>query len=304
LYHHIVNFTPYDRLVKLIDDFYGLKISPATIAKFISTSSKSLDSYENEDRNELLKSPILHVDETGFRVCGKRWWLHSMSTSSLTYYAVHQKRGKEAIDEIGVIPPYKGVLVHDFWAAYCKYPCMHAYCNAHITRELQGVYEGYKQKWAKETKELLKEIYRYIFEEGRWVECKIQEFGERYEKLILKGKLANPPPEREEGQRGRLKDTKGGNLARKMEKHKDGILLFAYTGGYVPYTNNQAEQDVRMMKRQQKSSGTFRSEDGAKHFAKLRGYTSTMRKQGQSIFQAMKALAVGRPTLLSSLWAE
>lgn len=301
LYQHIVNFTPYDRLVQLIDDFCGLKISPATIAKFISTASKSLDTYEIEVRSELLKSPILNADESGFYVKGERWWLHSLSNSLLTYYGVHRKRGSEAMDHMGLLKSFFGVLVHDFWSAYAKYPALHAYCNAHLIRELQGIYDGFKQKWAKKMRTLLEEMYQYVF--GREVhnEHEILELSERYDRLIMEGELANPPPPKEKGKKGQPKNTKGGNLAKRMKKYKDGILLFLTTRGKIPFTNNQAEQDVRMMKVQQKISGTFRTEDGATYFCRIRGYISTMRKQGISAYEAMKALAIAQPILLSSL---
>jgi len=290
LYQHIVNFTPYDRLVTLIDDFYGLKISPATIAKFISTASKSLDTYENEVRSELLKSPILHADETGFRVEGKRWWLHSLSNARLTYYGVHLKRGSEAIDHIGLLKSFFGVLVHDFWSAYAKYPALHAYCNAHLIRELQGIFIGFKQKWAKKMRKLLEEMYQYVFGREVHTEHEIQELSEKYDKLIMEGERANPPPPKEEGKKGPQGNTKGGNLAERMKKHKDGVLLFLTTRGKIPFTNNQAEQNVRMMKVQQKISGTFRTEDGAINFCRIRGYISTMRKLGISAYEAVQAL--------------
>ena len=143
----------------MIDDFYGLALSPATIETFLTTASNSLDAYEHEVRMKLLESPVLHADETGFYVEGKRSWLHSLSTDKLTYYGVHESRGKKAIESIGVIPHYSGVLVHDFWNAYPSYPCEHAYCIAHITRELQGIFDGFKQKLAKEMRSLLEGMY-------------------------------------------------------------------------------------------------------------------------------------------------
>jgi transposase len=303
LYQHVVNFTPYDRLVKMIQDFFGQRLSPATIAKFISTASKSLDEYDNEVRAALLKSLILHADETGFRVKGERWWLHSLSNDRFTYYGVHLKRGSEAMDHIGLLNSFFGVLVHDFWSSYAKYPALHAYCNAHLIRELQGIYDGFKQEWAIKMRELLEEMYQYVF--GREVhdEHEIQELIERYDKLIMEGERANPPPLKEEGKKGSTKNTKGGNLVKRMKNHKDGVLLFLTTRGEIPFTNNEAEQAVRMMKVQQKISGTFRTEDGAKHFAALRGYISTMKKQGISAYEAVQALAIGQPILLSSLSA-
>jgi transposase len=279
-------------------------LSPATIETFISAASNSLETYENEVRVKLLDSPILHADETGFRVEGKRWWLHSLSNERLTYYGVSPKRGSEAIEEIGLIPKYIGVLIHDFWKPYAKYPCTHAYCNAHIIRELQGIYDGFGQKWAKGMRTLLEKMFCYVFRTESHSEYEVQELIEEYDRLVMQGELANPPPPQEEGKRGKAKKTKGGNLVERMKKHRDEILRFLTTDGQIPFTNNQAERDVRMMKVQQKISGTFRTKDGAKKFARIRGYISTMRKHGQSVCEALKAVATAQPILISSLGGE
>ena len=301
LYLYTDLFTPYNKIVQLFHDWYDFDISPATIEKFKSVASASLASYEDEVREKLLESPILHADETGFRVGRERWWLHSLSTEKLTYYGVHQSRGSKAIDSMGVIPKYSGVLVHDFWKPYAKYSCLHAYCNAHLIRELQGIYDGYKQKWAKKMRTHLEKMYQLVFITEVYSEHEMQELLEEYDGLIMQGELANPPPPQEEGKRGKAKNTKGGNLAKRMKDYKYDILRFFTTRGKVPFTNNQAERDVRMMKVQQKISGPFRTKEGAEEFAKIRGYISTVRKHGYSVFEAVKALAVAQPISLKDL---
>jgi len=209
------------------------------------------------------------------------------------------------MDEMGVLKKYTGVLMHDFWPAYAKYSCQHAYCNAHIIRELQGVFDGFKQEWAKDMRKLLEEMYSRVFkEEAGLSEAEIQEFGDRYDKIVGQGELANPKPQKKKGKKGRTKNTKGGNLVNRLKKHKHEVLRFLTTNGEIPFTNNQAERDIRMMKVQQKISGTFRTETGATEFAIIRGYISTMRKQDQSVFQALKGLPVAQPVLISSLGAE
>jgi len=314
LYLRIVLFTPYKKIEQLLNDFYGLKISPATLEKMISTASKALDSYDEEVRRYLLASPILHADETGCRVGGKRWWLHCLSTKYLTYYWIHQSRGAKAMDAMGILPYFTGILVHDFWAPYAKYKCYHAYCNAHLIRELQGIYDVFKQEWAKELKAHLKKMYKYTFrresednsenQNSKMWDLKFWELIEEYERLVRQGKLVNPPPVKEEGEKGRTKNTKGWNLASRMEEHIYEVLAFFITGGQIPFTNNLVEQAIRMMKVQQKISGTFRTKQGAIHFARLRGYISTMRKQDHSVLEAVKALAGGKPILLSDLEAN
>jgi transposase len=314
LYLRIVLFTPYKKMEQLLNDFYGVEISPATAEKWISAASKSLDVYDKEVRRRILASPILHADETGCRVLGKRWWLHCLSTSKLTYYWVHQNRGVKAMDAMGILPYYMGILVHDFWASYTKYKCYHAYCNAHLIRDLQGIYDVFKQEWAKDLRDLLEKMHQYTFggkseDESEnmnfkmW-NLKFWELIEEYERLVRQGKLVNPPPPKKEGEKGKNKNTKGWNLASRMEEHIYEVLGFFITGGQIPFTNNQAEQDIRMMKVQQKISGTFRTKQGAICFARLRGYISTMRKQDQSILEAVQALARGKPILLSELEAN
>jgi len=288
----------------MIDDFYGLTLSPATIERFLTTASNSLDAYEHEVRMKLLESPVLHADETGFYVEGKREWLHVLSTDKLTFYGVHKSRGKKAIESMKVIPLYKGILVHDFWNAYLRYPCKHAYCNAHIIRELQGIYDGFKQEWAKEMRSLLEKTYKYVFNRKIHRKWEIQELLDEYDRILLQGEFVNPPPPKEEGKKGKPKNTKAGNLVGRLRNHKDGILRFLTSRGKIPFTNNQAERDVRMMKVQQKISGTFRTREGAKNFARRRGYISTMRKLGQPVHEAVKALADAQPILISGLGGE
>jgi hypothetical protein len=153
---------------------------------------------------------------------------------------------------------------------------------------------------------LFEEMYHCTFGEKRQKqnEHQIQEFGERYDRLVMQGELANPPPQKVEGKRGKPKKTKGGNLVERLKKHKDEILRFLTTGGKSPFTNNQAEQDVRMMKVKQKIAGCFRTRDGARNFAKIRGYNSTMRKQGYSVVEAVKTLATAQPPSINKWGGE
>jgi len=144
----------------------------------------------------------------------------------------------------------------------------------------------------------------YVLKGESHNEGKIQELLDEYDRILVQGELANPPPPKEEGKKGKTKNTKSGNLAERLKKHKDGILLFLTSLGKIPFTNNQAERDVRMMKIQQKISGTFRTRSGATNFARRRGYISTMRKLGQPVYQAVKALAQAKPILISSLGGE
>ena len=168
------------------------------------------------------------------------------------------------MESVGILSKYTATLIHDFWRPYLAYSCDHAYCNAHLSRELQGIYDGFKQEWAKHMKILLEEMHHYTFVEKKCNEHQIQEFCERYDGLIIQGELANPPPQKQEGKRGKPKKTKGGNLVERMKEHKDEILGFLTTGGKIPFTNNQAERDIRMVKVKQKIAGCFRTWEGAR----------------------------------------
>lgn len=297
-------FSSYDNLKTKFMDFYNHSLSPATMIKFEKQAYSNLEQFEEDVRNELIKSPVLNADETGLKVIGERWWLHSIGDNRMTLYAVHPKRGSIATDEMGVLPEYGGVLVHDFWAAYSKYSCKHSYCNAHIMRELQGVWDGFKQEWAKKMKEHYEQIYHYLFVEDKRDPCDIDKFLQKYVEIIDEGFNENPPLDdnKKTGKRGRTKKTKSINLLIRLRDYSDDILRFMYNS-IVPFTNNLAERDVRMMKVRQKISGTFRAIDGAERFCRLRSYISTVRKNGKSVFKALLRLTQGKPYTVQELIA-
>ena len=250
----------------------------------------------------MIKFPVLNADETGLKVMGDRWWLHSIGDERMTLYGVHPKRGSVATNEIGVLPQYEGILVHDFWGAYAKYHCDHSYCNAHIMRELQGIVDGYKQEWAVKMKALFEQIYCYLFIEDKRDSDDIFKFREKYTEILEEGFYENPPPDdsKRKVKRGRIKKTKPLNLLTSLRDYSDDILRFMYNS-IVPFTNNLAERDVRMMKVRQKISGTFRSIDGAERFCRMRCHIFTAMKCGKPVFKALLKLARGNPYTLQEL---
>ena len=295
---------PFEKASTYFKDKYNQKISPATILNICMEAYESLDKFENEVEENLIQSPVLHADETGLRVLGNRWWLHTIGNERLTLYAVHQKRGSKAVDDIGIIPKFKGILVHDFWATYFRYDCKHSLCNAHIMRELEGIVDGYKQKWAGKMKDLFEDVYNCIFVQNKRNQEKLIEFKQIYQTILKEGFEENPPPVRPDGKkRGRIKKSKPLNLLMRLDEYREDILRFMYNS-IVPFTNNLAERDVRMMKVQQKISGTFRSREGAEIFCRIRGYISTVRKNGKSVYEALKKLAEGQPFNVQDLMAE
>lgn len=294
---------PYERTRELLSDLFG---SPApgvgTLHSALGAGFEGLEDVEERIKAGLRRSEVAHLDETGLRVSEKRMWVHVASTPSLTHYGLHPKRGNEATDEIGIVPSFGGVAMHDGWAAYRNYEgCSHALCNAHHLRELTFLEEEHSQEWAKDMKGLLLEIERSVrgaVAEGRAsLGSEASEgYESRYEGLLKAGLKANPASTERRGKRGPPKQSKGKNLVDRLEKDRRWVLRFMYDFR-VPFDNNQAERDVRMVKVCQKISGSFRTERGARTFCRLRGYISTVRKQGGDVLGALESVFMGEPLI-------
>jgi transposase len=293
-------FIPYDRICEFFNDIMGIKICPATIIKAERECFKNIEEFENVIREKLKASPVIHCDETGMKVEGKRHWLHVVSNDKYTCYLAHQKRGSKAMDAMGILPEFKGVAVHDGWKSYNNSECEHALCNAHLQRELTGIEENYKQEWAKEMNELLTDAKKYTDECKEQIQEldleQIRDFEKRFDIIIMKGIDENPVsqnPQRK-GKRGMNPKTKAGNLLNRFIEHKQKILRFL-TDLKVPFENNQVERDIRMMKLQQKISGTFRTTQGAEAFCRIRAYISTVRKNDLPVLEGILAALKGAP---------
>jgi transposase len=288
---------PYDRVQGCIRDQLGIPISAGTIANFNQAAYRQLHEigFETWLKQELIRASVMHADETGINIDGKKHWLHCNSNSKLTYFYAHAKRGCEAMDEMGALPDFSGVLCHDHWKPYYRYNCAHALCNAHHLRELERAWEQDEQQWAKHMQGLLCEINTAVQDAGGKLEPDTSKaFRKRYRQLLLNADVECPPPDesKREGKRGRLKRSKSRNLLERLRKYEDDVLRFVEIEA-VPFTNNQAENDVRMTKVHQKISGCFRSFDGARCFCLCRSYISTCRKQGISASDALRLLFDG-----------
>jgi transposase len=293
-------FIPYDRICEFFNDIMGIKICPATIIKAEKECFQNLEEFESLVQEKLKASPVINCDETGMRVEGKRHWLHVASNDKYTCYLVRQKRGSEATDTMGILPEFKGVAVHDGWKPYFNYECEHALCNAHLQRELTGIEENYRQQWAKEMNELLKEAKKYTDDCKDQIQeldfKKVTELEEKFDIIVMKGVEENPTslnPQRK-GKRGLNPKTKAMNLLGRFIEHKEEILRFL-KDLRVPFENNQAERDIRMMKLQQKISGTFRTTKGAEIFCRIRAYISTIRKHKLPVLEGILAALKGTP---------
>ncbi len=291
---------PYGRVRELLADLFGAHLSLGTLVAWVQQAAAALAPVEAQIKAALVRAPVLHSDETGVRRAGQLAWAHVASTSRLTHYAVHAKRGSAAMEAIGILPHFRGVSVHDGWAGYrAQTRCRHALCNIHHLRELTYLHEQYEQTWASELKQLLREM-KVAVERARSVGLRQlpaatrAAFVTRYRALLAAGHAANPPPARRPHQRGRVKQTPAQNLLERLWLGQAQVLAFL-DDLTIPFDNNQAERDLRMLKVQQKVSGCFRSDGGAEAFARLRGYLSSLRKQGVALLAALETVITGQP---------
>ena len=301
VYLNTQQFIPLARISQMVFDLFRQNVSEDTIISAIKTMDQKLEPFSDAVKEQLAQAPVLNVDESGLRVASKLHWIHVISTIWLTWYGVHPKRGKEALDCFGVLPEFMQRLVHDCWQTYLELPCLHALCVAHLIRELIFIHEEYEQTWARSLIDLLLEMNRKREEQKQVAsefstEC-LENWHQQYQKILREGRLVNPPivpPPDAPKKRGRKKQTKAQNLLDRLEKHEVWVLAFLHDF-LIPFTNNLAEQDVRMIKVKQKVSGAFRTLEGAERFAKIRSYISTARKQGRSILESLKAAITGNP---------
>jgi transposase len=291
---------PYARTAELLSDVCGCHISPGTLEAFVAAGTDRLVETEELIKQALRAAEVRGTDETGIRVQGVLHWLHVARTDTLTHYAVHRKRGQAATDAIGILPQFHGIMEHDGYSSYPQYSqCEHAQCNAHPLRELCFLEEHEKQPWAGKLKDHLLACHLTVEEaRARGETCLppllIEHFTTTYHQLLEVGLAAQPPPLRRPHHRGRVKQTKAKNLLDRLQRDAQSILLFL-SDFRVPFTNNGSEQDLRMVKVQQKISGTFRSQTGPVAFCRIRGYLSTMAKQGHRLCLVTRQLFAGVP---------
>ena len=293
------NFIPYDRLANLSQDILDIPVSQGTLVNFVAEFGQSLKDSMDYIKDQIKQSPVVHFDETGIRIQGKNYWLHSAGNDRFTYLETHPKRGSAAMDTIGILPGFTGTAVHDFWKPYYHYEsCKHALCNAHILRELKGIVENSKQTWPVQMKDLLLEIKQSIEDSlGILSLAEFEDFENWYDEILSWGEEENPPPLKTLAsghKRGRAARSKARNLLDRMRLYKPDILRFM-DDPEVPFDNNQAERDIRMSKVQQKISGGFRSDQGNAAFDHIRSYIATAIKQGISAFKAIQAAVSGNP---------
>jgi transposase len=299
-YLNTYQLIPWARTCELLGDFYGHTPAEAIVLESNDTVVDGIVPSLDTIAQQLIAAHVVHFDESGLRVEGQLNWLHVASTDYLTYYGVHPKRGQDGMKAVGILPQFKGRAVHDHWQSYFTFKqCQHALCNAHHLRELQFVIDQYEQEWAQEMTQLLLDIKAEVdaapLEQMSLPPERLAHFEQRYDELIALGLEANPPPaDPPPKKRGRKKQSPPKNLLDRLQRHKPQVLAFMYDLR-VPFDNNLAERDVRMVKVKQKVSGSFRTRTGAETFCAIRSYISTARKQGQNVIDALHSALMGNP---------
>jgi transposase len=298
---------PYARASQLLQELLGVQLSAGSIATFVTTCHQQLAEVESSLKAALVQAKVIHQDETGLRVGTTGWWVHVCSTDRLTHYAAHPKRGRKALNAIGIAPQFRGTSVHDGLRSYQSYSFIQAWCNVHHLRELTFFEEERKQAWARQMKELLLDMKAEVERAKALGQHEVDVLVlagllRRYEEILAEGYQANPPPaapsKSEPSKRapGRAKQSPVRNLLDRLAGGKWAVLRFLLDFA-VPFDNNQAERDLRMIKVQQKVSGCFRTEQGVAMFCRIRSYLSTLRKQGIALFSALEHTLAGHPVL-------
>jgi transposase len=301
-YCNTYQMIPYDRISEMIEDLTSHRLSNGTIYNTLKSYYDKLETYEETIKVLARKEAVLNCDETGVNVKGDLHWMHTVSSSVMTYYMLHKKRGTVAMDAMEILPEYEGIAVHDHWSPYNKYSCSHSFCNAHHLRELDFISQSEKVLWSENMHILLNAMNQEVNkakEKGKKALSadKAARFSHHYDAICNGAMVYYPPPDKKAKKtRGRLAQPKGKNLLDRFAKYKDEVLRFS-TDFNVPFTNNLAERDLRMIKVKEKISGTFASLKGGKIFARIRGYISTLKKNDRPVLKELNNVLSARPYL-------
>ncbi|USE36146.1 IS66 family transposase [Endozoicomonas sp. SCSIO W0465] len=294
VYLNQYHFLPFKRVSEYFNTLYKMSVSAGTVANFVARTYENLASTEEVIRDALRESSVAGADETGMRAEGSLHWLHVMRDEQWTLYYLSEKRGREAMDTMGILLTFAGVLVHDHWKSYFAYAATHVLCNAHHLRELLGVVDRDSNQLALRLMKLLRLSWHYckgfktigMLQMPSVVCERIEKIYDRLLQRALMKEVVYMEKQREELKRKKVKNTKAYNLFKRLTEFKAETLRFM-SDFTIPFDNNGSERDVRMAKLKQKISGCFRSADGGSMFARIRSYLSSARKQGMDIYQSL-----------------
>ncbi len=275
---------PFEKIEQLLGDLYDCSYNESTAISHNQVFYNALAPIEEIIKAHILSSQVVHFDETGMRVEGKLHWFHTASTDLFTSLFVHKNRGKLALTAPeSILPDFKNWAVHDCWASYFDFKgCSHALCNAHIIRELQALIDN-GSNWAVQMKQFLLELFQISLKATQIVPLK-DDWVQKYKNICKIADAEEPQPIK--GKKGKSKNSKGRNLLNRLVTHQDGILAFAFELP-IPFTNNQAERDIRCLKTKQKVAMSFRTFDGAKIYARIQSFISSLRKHNINVFKAI-----------------
>ncbi len=276
---------PFKKIQLLFSDLFGYSINESTVYSAGRQCYEKLEETEEIIKSKIVEEIVAHADESGARVAGKLHWLHIITSLLYTYFFMHEKRGKLALEsDKSILDKITGWLVHDCWSSYFNFKKMrHALCGAHILRELEGLVESGQSKWAGIFKTFLMSVYEMPFEERI---KRRQHIEARYNLICSLGEKAEPPPYKTPGKRGKHKRTKGRNLVERLIREQHAVLAFAFNKE-VPLTNNLAERDIRPVKLKLKISNCFRTFSGAEIYARIEGFILTTRKHNRNVFSEL-----------------
>ena len=293
-----------NRTHEILSSVFNIPLATGTIKNMVTRCADSLKETYEKIRQMMVCAGLIHCDETGARIDGKTWWVHNASNQDYTYLTIHQKRGRIGIDAADVLPHARGIIVHDCWSSYWKYQDVtHAICCAHLLRELNGVIENHpEQTWAPKFRKLLLEMKKVRDKALRTDKAEVSyyyrhKFDKEYDDIIKTAYEENPLPETTANKRGRKKKSKVLNLICRLDNYKGAVCLFI-NNLYVPFDNNQAERDLRMIKVKNKVSGCFRSEEGAQEYLTIMSYIGSAHKHGINAFKAIREALDGNSDII------
>ncbi len=296
VYLYAGQFLSKERTAQALAELFGIPLSSGTVASITARAAGRLGGFLEHAREQIAASEVAGFDETGFRVQGRLHWVHCARTSKYTLLTVHPKRGRQAMQAMGVLPSFAGVAVHDAWAPYDTYAAPeHQLCCAHALRELQAVTDagpGGQWCWATQAAEAItamQDLVREAISQGRDAAdpAVLAAQVRLFRSAVLTGASQTAP-------RSGALMKKHNALARRLRDRQDDYLRF--TADFrAPPDNNGSERDIRMVKLRQKVSGCLRTFTGARQFCAIRSYLSTATKHGLGAFDALVMLTKGQP---------